>query len=220
MERYRAKADELDVGLATIRRWVAAYERDGEAGLVDARHHRASEPLRGIDPRWLDELARVLDEHAGASRPTKELLLDRVDARVTELHGKEAVPKRWKAKRAVTEISRGTNAFAGSTKGKRSIANRPAAPYGTLTATRPGEYLLLDTTSLDVFAMDPVTLRWIGLELTVALDLCSRCIVALRLSPVSTKSVDASLVLYEAICPGSTARTSGGILPYPEFRVS
>ena len=214
MGRYRAKAEELNIGLATIRRWVAAYDIDGEAGLVDARHSRPSEPLRGIDPRWLDELSRVLDEHVDDSRPTQELLLDRVDARVAEQHGAEAIPKRWKAKRAITEVSRGTNALVGSTKGKRSIANRPAAPYGKLVATRPGEYLLLDTTSLDVFAMDPVTLRWVRVELTVALDLCSRSIVALRLSPVSTKSVDASLVLYETICPNSTARTNGGILPY------
>ena len=215
MVRYRAKADELNIGVATIRRWVAAYEIDAEAGLVDTRRHRAKDPLRGIDPRWLDELSRVLDEHVGASRPPQQLLLDRLDARVTEQHGVEAVPKRWKAKRALTEVSRGTNAFVGSTKAKRSIANRPSAPYGRLVATRPGEYLLLDTTTLDVFAMDPVTLRWVRLELTIALDLCSRSLVALRLSPVSTKSVDASLVLYEAICPNSTARTSGGILPYP-----
>ena len=40
-------------------------------------------------------------------------------------------------------------------------------PYGRLEATRPGEYLLLDTTRLDVFAMDPVTLRWVQAELTV-----------------------------------------------------
>lgn len=214
MDRYRAKAGELAVGLATVRRWVAAYEIAGEAGLVDARHHRPSDPLRGIDTRWLDELSRVLDEHIGASRPTRELLLDRVNARVTEQHGSAAVPKRWKAKRALTEVSRGTNALGGSTKGKRSIANRPPAPYGRLNAARPGEYLMLDTTPLDVFAMDPITLRWVALELTVALDLCSRCVVALRLSPVSTKAVDAALVLYEAICPDSKARTSGGILPY------
>jgi transposase InsO family protein len=150
---------------------------------------------------------------ARAVRPQK-LLLDRVDARVSEQHGPDVVPKRWKAKLAVSEFVRGTNALVGSTKGKRSIANRPVAAYGRLVATRPGEYLLLDTTTLDVFAMDPVTLRWVGLELTIAVDLYSRSVVALRLSPVSTKSVDASLVLFEAICPDSRARTGGGILPY------
>ena len=171
--------------------------------------------MRGIDPRWLDVLRAVLDEHVGASRPTQALLLDRVDARAGEQHGAEVIPKRWKAKLAVRELTRGTNALQGSTKGKRSIANGPAAPFGRLVATRPGEYLLLDTTTLDVFAMDAVTLRWVGVELTVAVDLFSRSVVALRLSPVSTKAVDASLVLFEAICPDSKARTGGGLLPYP-----
>ena len=214
MDRYRAKAQELSVGVTTVRRWVRSFELDGEAGLIDGRHQRASDPLRGIDPRWLDGLRAVLDEHVGASRPTRELLLDRVDARVAERHGPDVIPKRWKAKRAVGEVVRGTNALAGSTKAKRSIASRPGAPYRRLVATRPGEYLLVDTTTLDVFAMDPVTLRWVGLELTIAVDLFSRSVVALRLSPVSTKAVDASLVLFEAICPDSRARTGSGLLPY------
>ena len=157
MDRYRAKADELGVGVRTLRRWVRSFLLDGEAGLIDGRQERASEPLRGIDPRWLDVLRGVLDEHVGASRPTQALLLDRVDARAVEQHGQDVIPKRWKAKLAVGEVVRGTNALAGSTKGKRSIANRPGTPYGRLVATRPGEYLLLDTTTLDVFAMDAVT---------------------------------------------------------------
>jgi transposase InsO family protein len=214
MQRYRAKAAELGVGVTSLRRWTCAFERDGEAGLIDARQQRVSDPLRGIDQRWLDVLRAVLDEHVGASRPTQELLLDRVNARAVEQHGTGVVPKRWKAKQAMRELTRGTNALKGSTKSKRSIANRPDAPYGRLVATRPGEYLLLDTTTLDVFAMDAVTLRWVGVELTIAVDLFSRCVVALRLSPVSTKAVDASLVLFEAISPDSRARTGGGLLPY------
>ena len=66
---------------------------------------------------------------------------------------------------------------------------------------RPGEYLLLDTTRLDVFAMDPVTLRWVQAELTVAMDLYDRCVTGLRLTPVSTKAVDAAAVLFESIRP-------------------
>jgi hypothetical protein len=87
MDRYRAKADELNVGVRTLRRWLRSFQLDGEAGLLDGRQQRASDPLRGIDPRWLDELRGVLDEHVGASRPTQKLLLDRVDARAAERHG-------------------------------------------------------------------------------------------------------------------------------------
>jgi transposase InsO family protein len=216
MARYLAKATELGVGQRSIERWVKGYQELGPAGLLDGRGHRPLDPLRGVDLRWIDMCALILDEHVGASRPTRDLTLQRVQARLVEKYGEGTVepPGTKRAYQALAELSRGRNAFTGATKAKRSIANRPHGAYGRLRATRPGEYLLLDTTPLDVFAMEAVTLRWVRVELTVALDLCTRCIVGLRLSPVSTKAVDAALVLYEAIQPDSTALTSSGIFPY------
>src|SRR5262245_57115945 len=80
-------------------------------------------------------------------------------------------PGRRRAHTVLAELARGTNAFTGSTRAKRSIAARPQGVYGRLRPARPGEYLLLDTTPLDVFAMEPVTLRWVRCELTIAMDL-------------------------------------------------
>ena len=203
MARYQAKAAELGVDERTVRRWVKAYQRDGAAGLLDGREAHRSHSLAGVDPRWLDKCRTVLEEHTDASRPTHGMLLARVTARLEQQYGPGQVPMpgRSKAYAVLAEITRGTNAFTGSTKGKRSIANRPVGVYGKLRATRPGEYLLLDTTRLDVFAMEPITLRWVGAELTIAIDLYSRCIAGLRLTPVSTKSVDAAAVLFEALRP-------------------
>ncbi|MBB6421898.1 hypothetical protein [Streptomyces sp. AK010] len=59
----------------------------------------------------------------------------------------------------------------------------------------------MDTTRLDVFAFDPLTLQWVQAELTVAMDWYTRCITGLRLNPVSTKSVDVSAVLYQCFRP-------------------
>jgi transposase InsO family protein len=61
--------------------------------------------------------------------------------------------------------------------------------------------VLLDSTRLDVFAMEPVTLRWVQAELTIAMDLFTRCVLGLRVTPVSTKSVDVASVLFEALSP-------------------
>jgi hypothetical protein len=44
-------------------------------------------------------------------------------------------------------------------------------------------------------------LRWVGVDLTVAMDWYSRCITGLRLTPVSTKSIDAAAVLYQSFRP-------------------
>ncbi len=59
----------------------------------------------------------------------------------------------------------------------------------------------MDTTRLDVFALDPVTLRWVQAELTVGMDWYTRCVSGIRVTPVSTKSVDATSVLYRAYRP-------------------
>ena len=52
-----------------------------------------------------------------------------------------------------------------------------------------------------MFALDPLTLRWVQTELTAAMDWYTRCITGIRLTPVSTKSVDASSVLYQTYRP-------------------
>jgi transposase InsO family protein len=190
------------VATRTVRRWVRDFQRDGPAGLVDSRRLRRQEPLGGADPRWLDMARTVLAEHTDASKPTQNLVLAQIAARLDVGHGAGVVPvpSQTRARALLREISKGTSAFGG-TKAKREIAGRPAAPYGRLWATRPGEYLLLDTTRLDVFAMDPVTLRWVQAELTVAMDLYDRCVTGLRLTPVSTKAVDAAAVLFESMRP-------------------
>lgn len=215
-DRYAAKAAEIEVGVRTLERWAAAFRESGPAGLADGRSARAADALSGVDERWLAMCRIVLDEHTEASRPTKKLLLARVAARLDAEYGPGVVaePGAKKARAVLAELTRGTNAFTGSTKGKRSIANRPRGSYGRLRASRPGEYLLLDTTPLDVFAMEPLTLRWVRVELTIAMDLYSRSIVGLRLSPVSTKAVDAAVVLFETLRPGSRRSTGVGLLPY------
>ena len=215
MDRYRTKAAELGIGSRTVERWAAAVREVGPVGLLDGRG-APSDPLSGVDARWLEMCRTVLAEHTDASRPTKQLLLERVAARLEAEHGADVVPLPGpkKARVVLGELARGTGAFVGATKHKRSIAARPQGVYGRLRATHPGEYLLLDTTPLDVFAMEPLTLRWVRLELTIAMDLFSRAICGLRLSPLSTKAVDAAVVLFETLTPASTRSTGSGLLPY------
>lgn len=215
LARYAAKAKELGVAVSTVRRWVADFEREGPEALVDQRRLRTSDPLGGVDVRWLDMARTVLAEHTDASRPTQNLVLLRIRARLDEEHGHGCVaePSTTRARHLLRELTRGTHAFGG-TKTKRSVASRPAQPYGRLRATRPGEYLLLDTTPLDVYAMDPLTLCWVKAELTVAMDLYDRCIAGLRVTPVSTKAVDAAAVLFEAVRPLPDAVRENLIVPH------
>lgn len=203
MARYAAKAAELGVSVMTVRRMIAAFRAAGPAGLAGGARGR---DLPGrADPRWVAMCQAVLAGHVEASRPTRAVILVEIEERLCAEYGRGMVPLpgRTKAYELLAELTRGSNAFTGSTKGKRSIAGRPAGVYGRLRATRPGEYVLLDTTRLDVFAMEPVTCRWVQAELSVAMDLFTRCITGLRLTPVSTKAVDVAAVLYETVRPRS-----------------
>jgi transposase InsO family protein len=203
MQRYQAKAGELGVTSRTVRGWARSYRDLGEAGLVDGRGTVTRPALAGVDPRWADACRAVLDEQVDESSVTKGLTLRRVRARLDRDFGAGSVPapRGGAAYRALDELSRGRGSFSGSAKGRRSIAGRPSASYGRLRSSRPGEYVLLDSTRLDVFAMEPVTLRWVQAELTIAMDLFNRCVVGLRVTPVSTKSVDVASVLFEALSP-------------------
>ncbi|WP_199752584.1 hypothetical protein [Actinoplanes sp. ATCC 53533] len=64
----------------------------------------------------------------------------------------------------------------------------------------------MDTTRLDVFAFDPLTLRWVQAELSVAMDWYTRCVVGIRVTPLSTKAVDVSSARRD-LCGGPSART-------------
>jgi len=80
---------------------------------------------------------------------------------------------------------------------------------GRLRADRPGQYVLLDTYRMDVFAMEPVTLRWVNTELTVAMDLYDRRITGLRLRPNAAQSPDVASVLFQTVTPQTWGWAAG-----------
>lgn len=211
-DRYAAKAAELGVGLRTIEYWAAAYKDGGEAGLADDRVLRRGEVK--VDARWdaalRAEMAAVVEE----STPTRAALIEGAVQRLAAEYGEGVVPlpSQASAYRRLKQLAKGTNAVSGSAKGRRSIAERPGGVYGRLRATRPGEYLILDTQDLDVFAMEPVTCRWVRAQLTVAQDLFDRQIVGMKVTPVSTKAIDVAGVLFEAVTGISSGRPGLGPL--------
>jgi putative transposase len=214
--RQVAKAAELAVSERTVRRWVRAYNEAGEAGLLDER--RLTGRGSTVDPRWEDACRQVLAEHIAASTPTAGAVLRLVGQRLDEQYGagEVPVPSMATAYRHLAAMTKGTNALRGSAKARRSIADRPKGVYGRLRATRPGEYVILDTQSLDVFAMEPVTCRWLPAQLTVAQDLFTRCIIGLRVTAVSTKAVDVAGVLHQSVLaqPAPEALADEACWPY------
>jgi hypothetical protein len=63
--------------------------------------------------------------------------------------------------RIVDEVLAATGLFRLPAKSRRSAQSAPSEGLGSLVAGRPGEYVVIDTTSLDVFAINPFTFQWV-----------------------------------------------------------
>lgn len=82
--------------------------------------------------------------------------------------------------------------------------------------SRPGDVVLIDSAPLGFYAVDPLTFRWVPVQLSVAVDLYSCSLLACRFTPSSSKPLDAALLLYDVVLPraGSTGVLSSARLPY------
>ncbi len=218
-ERYAGKATELGVTRRTIQRWVRDYQRDGDAGLVGSRAPRPT--VTKVDPRWVETALEVMVEHTGESKPSRTAVIERAQARVIARFGPDVVaqPSRATAFRVLADLERRHPLFRLSTKRNRDIADRPEGAYGKLRPTRPGEYLLMDSTRLDVFGFDPLTLRWVQAELSIGMDWYTRCVTGLRITPVSTKSVDVAAVLFQSFRPRRAGRDWPRLAVWPEHGI-
>jgi transposase InsO family protein len=108
------------------------------------------------------------------------------------------MPARTTFYRLVERVAAGRHTF-GSAPTRRSLAQRPDGPFGSVPALRPGEWMPIDSTPLDVrVVLDDGTID--RAELTMMVDVATRTIPAAVLRP-TTKAVDAALLLARAVTP-------------------
>jgi putative transposase len=110
----------------------------------------------------------------------------------------------------------------GSARTRQSRDHQPNEPFGTVVATRPGEWMQIDRPfDVGIQLDDSVKGR---VELTGLVDVATRTICAAVLRPTS-KAVDAALLLAKAITPepmrpGWTPAVAmaNSVLPYQVMR--
>jgi putative transposase len=226
-QREIAKAAELrraghDVPLRTLQRLRRSYETDGVWGLVDHRFTRQSSVAGRVDERVVDAVRRAVAEETDRSTGTVDRLRRRTAQILAAEHGmadpSPVMPSRATFYRLVARVSSGRHTF-GSARTRRSLAKRPDGPFGTVTAVRPGEWMQIDSTPVDVrVVLDNGMID--RAELTWLIDCATRTIPAAVLRP-STKAVDAALLLARALTPepmrpgwADALRMSRSVLPH------
>lgn len=226
-QRELAKVAELEAGghdvpLSTFQRIRLNYETGGLWGLVDRRVSRKRD--RKTDPRVLEAIGQAIAEQTNVSTGTVSRLRRRVEQLLAGQYGlppaevAEVMPARATFYRLVERASAGKHTF-GSARTRRSLAKQPDGPFGTVVAVRPGEWMQIDSTPLNVRVrldnglVDRVELTWV-------IDLATRTIPAAVLRP-STKAVDAALLLARSLTPEpmrpgwvDALRMSRSVLPH------
>jgi putative transposase len=226
-QREIAKAAELraagrQVPLRTLQRLRRSYQTSGVWGLVDGRAARRSSPSGRVDERVADAVRRAVAEETGRSTGTVGRLRRRVVQILADAHGIEdpeaVMPSRATFYRLVARVSAGRHTF-GSARTRQSLARRPDGAFGTVASARPGEWMQIDSTPVDVRVVldNGMTDR---AELTWLIDIATRTIPAAVLRP-STKAVDAALLLARALTPepmrpgwADALRMSRSVLPH------
>jgi putative transposase len=205
-QRVATKAAELGISASTLWYRLQKWREAGSTtfGLVDRRSTtaRLSHPLAGADPRVIEAITAQhhieVDDSTGDLNRFKRRVQNRLDA----AHGKGEVPlptmttfRRW------VEVILPGKYTTGPAVTRRTADNRPEDSYGAVTASRVGEVVMLDTTPLDVLCYDPPEDITYTVELTIAIDVASRSVLAWRFKPRGTKAADAGALIGDAMTP-------------------
>lgn len=215
-EREQAKAQELTalgfgrVSRTTVQRMRLAYRKQGLWGLLDHRTTRASSPTGRADERVVAAVRETLRRRRGRSKGTINGLFPLINQILEDRHGPGTVPAPSQATlyRLVTAPARPGELPSGTVR--QVPASVDGWAFTPATALRPGEQVQVDTTRLDVLALFDDG-RLARPELTIAVDVATRAILAAVLCPSATKAVDAALLLAEMAVPhpaGRPGRTS------------
>ncbi|MER7048330.1 Mu transposase C-terminal domain-containing protein [Streptomyces jumonjinensis] len=216
-EREQAKAKELTalgfgrVSRTTVQRMRLAYRKQGLWGLLDHRTTRASSTTGRSDERVVAAVREALRRRRGRSKGTINGLFPLINQILQEQHGPGAVPVPSQATlyRLVTSLARPGELPSGPVRQvPASVEGRAFTPA---MALRPGEQVQIDTTRLDVLALFDDG-RLARPELTIAVDVATRSILAAVLCPNATKAVDAALLLAEMAVPHPARPTWPDIL--------
>ncbi|MEU9222454.1 transposase [Streptomyces sp. NPDC048376] len=202
-EREQAKADELAalgwprVSRATVRRMRARYHTGGVMGLV--RQRRPSSATGRADERVVAAVLEALRRQRGRSTGTLKGLREVTGQILAEAHGPGAV-----ALPAASTFNRLVRVLADPLehpgRPARTATAVPVRPFTPVVALRPGELVQVDTTRLDIMATGEDG-KPVRPELTIALDVATRSVVAAVLREQSTQAVDAALLLAEMAVP-------------------
>ncbi|WP_082492186.1 Mu transposase C-terminal domain-containing protein [Leifsonia sp. Root4] len=204
IERKRAElaAPPIRQGVTarTLWRKIRAYNDLGFAGLVDRRAFRREGPLNRVDERIIEVLQTAVNDQTERSTVTRGKVVADAMKELRRKYGDEVkVPHISTIYRYLNVLTAGKETFGLATS-RRSRARSPQHPYGSISATRPGEYAQIDSTKMDLLVLDENG-KACRVTLSILIDVFTCSIISFVMRPEALKGVDQALLLARAFVP-------------------
>jgi transposase InsO family protein len=207
-ERVEAKSAELTAAgpkryaVSTLRNAWTSWKKSGIVGLLDSRRLRGN-PIEPLDAAVVLAADELMSELYFQSDIRFDNFITMLRVRVADKHDEADVT--WPGsdhtlRQRLKALGRPRGFFL-TAKQRRQHAVRPDTPYYHKHAERPGEFVLIDATTTNVWALDDDTGEPVRVDLLASIDLFSRCVPAARITPRNTNRVDAALLLRDMVMP-------------------
>lgn len=173
--------------------------------LVDARYLKPRRPR--TDPEVIRELLTYLKLQAPRSSKTDRALVMGFLIHCARENPLLALPCTSTLTKRLVEHKGAHAEHRSNAKNRASLRKVPVSSVVSRIPTRPGELVLFDTTKSNVWVRDPGTGQAFRLEVTLALDLATRCIVGLAITHTTTK-IAVGLCLADVLRPKTSMLAS------------
>lgn len=200
----RLRDGEIQLGTtnpSTIRNWVRSWKDGGLRALIDGRSLRARKPRELIDSRYRALAEQVLDTLDGDKSTVSIKELDRrirvrlIDSGVRDPRAPERITGEY-----LSTLKRQRGA---TPRAQRSRNLRKTSGVQHFPAIRPGQIVAIDATRADNLVYSPLTGTPYSVEILTAVDVATRVVLALRVTPRSADGIDAGLMVYDICRPFS-----------------
>ncbi|HNP56215.1 Mu transposase C-terminal domain-containing protein [Gordonia sp. UBA7599] len=203
--RMELKAQELRAaGIKTSRtslfRKDSEYRAHGVMGLLDGRKARHSTGPRV--PKEVETAAhQVIAEHLGSTSRDTKYFLDKIKQRVRNDHSDHIIE--WPSDRTLRRWLNPLLDAAGLMKSaahRRSESNRPQRTFRPIEAMYPGQYVEIDSNTLDVETAMPDG-QVIRPYMTAAVDVFSGSVVGFHIHGGAPSSTDHAVLFARIVSP-------------------
>ena len=186
-----------------FQRWRTNYKKGGVGALMDKRKIRRSSSFGDQPQEIVDIVFKLITDRPDGYTPSQTGFYADV-RRAIDTYNEDhdtnlELPSESTIKRMVKQLGKGRHVF-GDAKTRRSANSSPFGEFVLSHEMRPGDQVQIDSTKFDLLGQtaDGSARRF---ELTLAIDVACRAVLAYTITEYATNGVDAAQMLAKILMP-------------------